>query len=110
MAVCQHGGVFNNNSDSSLSYSGGEAHAICVSEAMTLDDFKSEITSRFDINISDMSIKYFLPGNKRTLITISNDKDLYGMVEFSKNATMVEVYILEKVDNRYCSVEYCGET
>lgn len=100
LAVCQHGGVFSNNSDGSLAYSGGEAHAISVSQAMTLDDFKSEITSRFDINISDMSIKYFLPGNKRTLITISNDKDLYGMVEFNKSATMVEVYILVKVDNR----------
>lgn len=100
MAICQYGGEFVTNSDGTLSYSGGEAHAIDVGHDMLLEDFKSEITTMFNIDISGMSVKYFLPSNRRVLITISNDKDLQRMVHFNMNAISAEVFILNKVDNR----------
>lgn len=101
VAICQYGGEFVTNSDGSLSYSGGEAHALEVGHDMLFDDFKSELTSMFNVDVSGMSIKYFLPSNKRTLITISSDKDLQRMVDFTANALTSEVYIINKVDNRY---------
>ncbi|PKU65989.1 uncharacterized protein LOC110111951 [Dendrobium catenatum] len=100
VTICQYGGEFVTNSDGSLSYSGGEAHAIDVGPDMLFDEFNSEISSMFNIDIACMSIKYFLPSNKKTLITISNDKDLRRMVHFNENATTAEVYILNKVDQR----------
>lgn len=101
VAICQYGGEFVTNSDGSLSYSGGEAHAIDVGPDMLFDEFNSEISTLFNIDITSMSIKYFLPSNKKTLITISSDKDLRRMVHFNENATTSEVYILNKVDPRY---------
>ncbi|URE15561.1 PB1 [Musa troglodytarum] len=100
VAICQYGGEFVTNSDGSLSYSGGEAHALEVGHDMLFDDFKSELTSMFNVDVSGMSVKYFLPSNKRTLITISSDKDLQRMVDFTANALTTEVYIINKVDNR----------
>lgn len=106
VAICQYGGEFVTNSDGSLSYSGGEAHAIDVGPDMLFDEFNSEISTLFNIDITSMSIKYFLPSNKKTLITISSDKDLRRMVHFNENATTSEVYILNKVDHRYQSSHY----
>ncbi|KAG0498944.1 hypothetical protein HPP92_003635 [Vanilla planifolia] len=100
VAICQYGGEFFTNNEGCLSYSGGEAHAIGVGLEMMFDEFKSEISSMFSIDITGMSIKYFLPSNKKTLITISNDKDLRRMVHFNENASTVEVYILSKVEQR----------
>ncbi|WOL09196.1 hypothetical protein Cni_G17949 [Canna indica] len=100
VAICQYGGEFVTNSDGSLSYSGGEAHALEVGHGMTFDDFKSELTSMFNVDVSGMCFKYFLPSNKRTLITISCDKDLQRMVDFTVSALTTEVYIINKVENR----------
>ncbi|KAJ6842092.1 uncharacterized protein M6B38_303355 [Iris pallida] len=100
VAICQYGGEFVTSSDGTLTYTGGDAHAIDVSHDMLLEDFKSEITTMFNIDITGMSIKYFLPSNNRVLITISNDKDLQRMVHFNMNAVSVEVFVLNKVDNR----------
>lgn len=41
-----------------------------------------------------MLIKYFLPGNKKTLITISKDKDLQRMVNFYGDSDQVEVFVM----------------
>ncbi|XP_072992286.1 uncharacterized protein [Typha latifolia] len=100
VAICQYGGEFVSNSDGSLSYSGGEAHAVEVGPEMLLDDLKSELAGMFNIDISGMSLKYFLPSNRRTLITLSCDKDLHRMVNFSSNASTTEIYILSKLENR----------
>ncbi|XP_039143349.1 uncharacterized protein LOC120280548 [Dioscorea cayenensis subsp. rotundata] len=100
VAICQYGGEFVTNSDGSMFYYGGEAHAVDVNRETLLDDLKSEITSVFGIDLSGMSMKYFLPNNRRTLISISSDKDLQRMVEFNLNVRNTEVYIVNKVDNR----------
>ncbi|ONK80630.1 uncharacterized protein A4U43_C01F19970 [Asparagus officinalis] len=99
VAICQYGGEFVTNRDGSLSYTGGDARAVDVGHDMLLEDFKSEIASTFDIDISGMSIKYLLPSNKRVLITISNDKDLQRMVAHNAQSMSIEVYIINKVDS-----------
>ncbi|KAG1347148.1 hypothetical protein COCNU_06G009770 [Cocos nucifera] len=100
VAICQYGGEFVSNSHGSMTYTGGEAHAIEIGQGMLFDQFKSELTSMFNIDISGMSIKYFLPNKKRILITVSSNKDLQWMVDFSADASTAEVYILNEVDNR----------
>lgn len=100
LAICQAGGEFITNSDGSMSYSGGEAHAIDIERDMPLDDLKSEISSMFSCNVDNLSIKYFLPNNKRTLITVSNDKDLRRMVDFHAGSDTTDIFIMKKVENR----------
>jgi zinc finger SWIM domain-containing protein 3 len=98
VAICQHGGEFVTNSDGTLSYSGGDAHAIEVSREMSVDDLRSEINNIFGIDSTDLPIKYFLPNNRRTLISISCDRDLQRMVDFTANAASAEVFLLNKPD------------
>lgn len=93
IAICQSGGKFETTKDGSLSYKGGDAHAMDIEDQMKFRDFKLEVAEMFNINASSMSVKYFLPGNKKTLISISNDKDLQRMVKFHPNSSTVEVYI-----------------
>ncbi|KAJ0969630.1 hypothetical protein J5N97_022507 [Dioscorea zingiberensis] len=100
LAVCQSGGEFVTGRDGSMSYSGGEAHAIEVTGDMKISDFKAEISSMFNCRGDTFTIKYFLPNNKRTLITISNDKDLQRMVDFSAGSNTTDVYVLKKVEHR----------
>ncbi|KAJ0977817.1 hypothetical protein J5N97_013291 [Dioscorea zingiberensis] len=100
IAVCQFGGEFVSNNDGAMSYSGGEAHAIQISHGMSFHNFKSEIASMFNIDSTCLSIKYFLPYNKRTLITISGDKDLERMIDFNLNFMTMDIYVSAKVDNR----------
>ncbi|XP_072963307.1 uncharacterized protein [Typha angustifolia] len=100
LAICQSGGEFVTNNDGSMSYSGGEAHAIDIDRDMLLHDLKSEISSMFNCNIDAFSIKYFLPSNRRVLITVSNDKDLQRMVDFHAGSDTTDVFILKKIENR----------
>lgn len=94
VAICQHGGEFSTNSDGTLSYSGGEARAVDVSQDMLLEEFKAEIAATFEIDTSGWTIKYLLPGNRRVLISISSDKDLQRMVSYHKSAMSTEVFII----------------
>ncbi|XP_058757161.1 uncharacterized protein LOC131630393 [Vicia villosa] len=94
IAICQSGGEFVSNQDGSMSYSGGDAYAIDIDQGTVLSDFKSEIAEMFNCNVDTMSIKYFLPGNKRTLITVSKDKDLQRMISFLGDATTVDVFVI----------------
>ncbi|XP_057426629.1 uncharacterized protein LOC130720062 isoform X2 [Lotus japonicus] len=94
IAICQSGGKFETGQDGCLSYKGGDAHAIDIDNQMNFNDFKAEVAEMFNINLCAMSIKYFLPGNKKTLITISNDKDLQRMAKFHQDSSTVDIYIL----------------
>jgi hypothetical protein len=94
IAICQSGGEFVTNKDGSMSYNGGEAYAIDIDQETSLIDFKSEIAEMFNCNVNTMSIKYFLPGNKKTLITVSKDKDLQRMVSFLGDASTVDVFVI----------------
>lgn len=94
IAICQSGGEFGTNKDGSLSYNGGEAYAIDIDQDTQLKDFKQEIGEMFNCITDQMTIKYFLPGNKKTLITISKDKDLNRMINFIGDSVTVDVFIM----------------
>lgn len=96
IAICQSGGEFVTDKDGSLSYSGGDAYAIDIDQQTNLSDFKSEIAEMFNCNVSTMIIKYFLPGNKKTLITVSKDKDLQRMVSFIGDVNTVDVFVMSE--------------
>lgn len=93
IAICQSGGEFVTEEDGSLSYSGGDAYAVDIDEKTQLNSFKTEVAEMFGISADVMSIKYFLPGNRKTLITVSKDKDLKRMVSFMAENATVDVYI-----------------
>ncbi|XP_076891552.1 uncharacterized protein LOC143543000 [Bidens hawaiensis] len=94
IAICQLGGVFKTLGDGSLSYDGGEAHAIDIDEDSKYNDFYMEVAEMFNCLHNSISIKYFLPRNRKTLITISNDKDLQRMIKFHENSSSIDVYIM----------------
>lgn len=94
IVICQSGGKFITTSDGSFSYTGGDAHAISVSNDTRLDEFKSEMADMWKHQPDSMTLKYFLPNNKRTLITISCDKDIQRMIDFHEDSTTVDVYVM----------------
>lgn len=100
VAICQSGGEFVTKDDGTMLYTGGEAHALNINRDMPLDDLKMEMSNMFNIDTNHMSIKYFLPFNKRTLITVSSDKDLERMMEFHVNSITIDIYVSNKNDNR----------
>lgn len=105
VAVLQLGGEFTTDADGHMSYSGGEAHAMLVKSDWTFDAFKHEISSTLNnLKIDQFLFKYFLPKNSKTLISISNDKDLRRMVEFHAESETTYIYVMKKVDNRAKSV------
>lgn len=94
IAICQSGGEFETDTDGSLSYRGGEAHAIDIDDDVKFNDFKMEVAEMFNCSSNTMSLKYFLPGNRKTLITISNDKDLKRMIKFHGDSVTVDIYVI----------------
>lgn len=83
-----------NKDDGTLYYTGGDAYALDLDQQTQLKDFKNELAETFQCSVNAMSIKYFLPGNKKTLITVSKDKDLNRMVNFFQDADQVEIFII----------------
>ncbi|XP_047310782.1 uncharacterized protein LOC124914310 isoform X2 [Impatiens glandulifera] len=94
IAICQSGGEFKTDESGSLFYDGGEAYAVDVDQEMKLRDFKKELADTFNCSVDNISLKYFLIGNKKTLITISKDKDLRRMVDFCQNSDQVDVFVV----------------
>ncbi|KAK8620191.1 hypothetical protein V6N13_066673 [Hibiscus sabdariffa] len=94
IAICQSGGEFVTEKDGSLSYRGGDARAIDVDDQTKFNDFKMEVEEMFDCSMSTMSIKYFVPGNRKTLVTVSTDKDLKRMIKFHADSITADVYII----------------
>lgn len=94
IAICQAGGQFVTNKDGLLVYTNGDAYAIDIDHDTSLSDFRSELAENFGFSWETMTLKYFLPGNRKTLITISKDKDFKRMVSFSVDAPNVEVFVL----------------
>ncbi|XVE65457.1 hypothetical protein DITRI_Ditri08aG0001300 [Diplodiscus trichospermus] len=94
IVVCQSGGKFTTNSDGTLSYSGGDAHATSLTLDTKFADFKSEIAEMWKYDLHSLAIKYFLPNNKRTLITISTDIDIRRFLEFHEDFASADVYVI----------------
>lgn len=96
IAICQSGGEFESNAEGILSYRGGDAHAMEIDGKMKFKDLKSEVAEMFSCNLATLAIKYFLPGNKKTLISISNDKDLKRMITFHNDSDTAEIYVMSE--------------
>ncbi|CAA7403093.1 unnamed protein product [Spirodela intermedia] len=102
LAICQSGGEFITKGDGALSYVGGEAHAVEIDREMALRDLLLEFCNMFnwESDPNAVTVKYFLPGNRRTLITVSNDKDLQRMVDFNVGSVTTDVYVSRKAESR----------
>lgn len=96
ICIVQFGGSFIKNFDGTLSYEGGEAHLVDVDQNMSFDMLKSEVSEMYEIDMSNLAFKYMLPANKRTLITISNDKDLKRMVDIQQSSPSPEIFVVPK--------------
>ncbi|XP_071719661.1 uncharacterized protein [Rutidosis leptorrhynchoides] len=96
IAICQYGGDFETHDDGWMNYIGGEAYAVDLDDNTQLTDFKQEIAETIDSTVDGMIIKYFLPGNKKNLITVSKDKDFQRMVNYYKEADQLEVFIMKE--------------
>nr|GEW50608.1 protein FAR1-related sequence like [Tanacetum cinerariifolium] len=94
IAICQSGGEFLLERDGSMSYSGGEAYAVDLDTETSVIDFKQDLADTFGYSVDNMLIKYFLPGNRKTLIMISKDKDLKRMINFFKDSDQVDVFVM----------------
>lgn len=93
IAICQSGGEFVTSADGSLAYQGGEAYATDIDLDTKLADLKSEVADMFG-KTHPMFIKYLLPSNKKTLITIAKDKDLQRMINYLRDAATVDLFII----------------
>jgi len=100
VAICQYGGEFTSGPNGNLIYKGGEAHAVDVTRDFSLESFKDEVSKVFHVDVTDMSLKYFLPNNNKTLITISCDRDMQRMVDFTIRAAQVDVFLISREENR----------
>lgn len=92
--ICQCGGEFVKNDDGSLKYAGGEAQAVNVNFETLFDDLKLKVAEVCNLEYKSVSIKYFLPGNTRTLISLANDKDLKRMLDFHGNSVTADVFVM----------------
>lgn len=94
IAICQSGGEFLLERNGSMSYSGGEAYAVDLDTETSVADFKQDLADTFGYSVDNMLIKYFLPGNRKTLIMISKDKDLKRMINFFADSDQVDVFVM----------------
>ncbi|XP_035550811.1 uncharacterized protein LOC108980944 isoform X2 [Juglans regia] len=92
--ICQSGGEFVTNEDGSMSYTGGEAHAIDINCETMFEDLKLKLAEMWNLECNSISIKYFLPGNRQTLISLSNDKDLKRMCKFHGSSVTADVFVM----------------
>ncbi|KAK6941719.1 MULE transposase domain [Dillenia turbinata] len=83
-------------SDDSLSYVGGEAHAVDITPDVHLDDLKMTLAEVCNLEYQSLFVKYFLPGNRRTLISLSTDKDLKRMIDFHGNSVTADIFVTGK--------------
>ncbi|WCJ29975.1 hypothetical protein M5689_011567 [Euphorbia peplus] len=91
--ICQFGGEFETSADGSLSYNGGDANAVDINHETMFDGLKLKLAEMFDLELKSLSMKYFLPGNRRTLITLANDKDLKRMFDFHNDSITADVFL-----------------
>lgn len=94
IVICQSGGKFTSASDGSLSYTGGDAHALSVNRKSKFHELKLEMADMWNYDPDSLTIKYFLPNNKQTLITVSSDKDIQRMIDFHEDSKTVDLFVM----------------
>lgn len=91
--ICQSGGEFITHDDGTLSYEGAEANAVNINHETLFDDLKLKLAEMSNLDQKTISIKYFLPGNRRNLITLRNDKDLKRMIDYHGNSVTADIFV-----------------
>ncbi|CAH9056671.1 unnamed protein product [Cuscuta epithymum] len=91
--ICQSGGSFVTSSDGSLTYAGGAANAMNITQETVFDDLKIKLAEVCDFDLSSVSVKYFLPGNNRTLINLKTDRDLKRMLDFHASSVTADIFV-----------------
>ncbi|XP_057812344.1 uncharacterized protein LOC131026495 [Salvia miltiorrhiza] len=91
--ICQSGGEFITKDDGTLSYEGSEANAVNINHETLFDDLKLKLAEMCNLDQNTISIKYFLPGNRRNLITLRNDKDLKRMIDYHGNSVTADIFV-----------------
>ncbi|KAK4774182.1 hypothetical protein SAY87_029201 [Trapa incisa] len=94
--ICRTGGEFVTKDDGVMYYNGGEAHAAEINSETNFDDLKLKLAEMCDLEFSSLSIKYFLPQNKRTPISVATDRDLKRMYDFHEGSVTAEIYVFGK--------------
>ncbi|KAL3512986.1 hypothetical protein ACH5RR_025703 [Cinchona calisaya] len=94
--IIQCGGEFVTNDDGTLSYDGGEANAMNINTDTLYDDLKLKIAEMCNLDQKTITVKYFLPGNQRNLITLKNERDLKRMLDFHGNSVTADVFVSGK--------------
>ncbi|GJX27313.1 PB1 domain-containing protein [Tanacetum coccineum] len=103
----QGSGHFMTNEDGTLTYNGGETNAANVTSETLFSDLKLSLAKICDLKQQTVTVKYFMPGNKRNLITVKNDKDVKRMIDFRGDALTTQVCFLR---NRPGFVVFCPGT
>ena len=106
--ICQSLGEFVTNDDGTLSYNGGEAHAVDITHETLFNDLKVKLAEMWNLDYESLSIKYFLPANRRTLITVANDKDLKRMYDFHGNSITADVFVQGRAGFNHEAVKFRG--
>ncbi|CAI0542687.1 unnamed protein product [Linum tenue] len=91
--ICQCGGEFTKHDDGTMSYSGGDAHAVEINRDTNFDDLKLRVAETCNLELQSVGMKYFIPGMTRTLITLSNDKDFNTMYDFYGESITADIYV-----------------
>ncbi|CAI0388837.1 unnamed protein product [Linum tenue] len=91
--ICQCGGEFTKHDDGTMSYSGGDAHAVEINRDTVFDDLKLRVAETCNLELQSVCMKYFIPGMTKTLITLSNDKDFNTMYEFYGESITADIYV-----------------
>ncbi|CAN0877747.1 Protein FAR1-RELATED SEQUENCE 3 [Linum grandiflorum] len=91
--ICQCGGDFVKEDNGSMSYSGGDAHAVDVNPDTTFDDLKLRVAQTCNLDLQSVCIKYFIPGVKKILITLANDKEFKTMYDFYGDSITADIYV-----------------
>uniref|UniRef100_A0A1J3J4G2 SWIM-type domain-containing protein n=1 Tax=Noccaea caerulescens TaxID=107243 RepID=A0A1J3J4G2_NOCCA len=91
--ICLSGGKFVTDDDGIMTYSGGEAEPAAINHETSFDDFKLQMAKLFNLDYNSLSLKYFLPGNRSTLITMKQEKDMKRMFDFHLSSVSAEVFI-----------------
>ncbi|KAI3771750.1 hypothetical protein L6452_02917 [Arctium lappa] len=77
-----------------MSYNGGEANAANVTSETPFNDLKLQLAEVCNLDQKTVTVKYFLPGNKKNLIVVKNDKDVKRMIDFHGDAITAEVFVM----------------
>lgn len=91
--ICQSGGEFIAKDDGTLSYEGAEANAVNINNETLFDDLKFKLAEMCNLDHKTISVKYFLPGNRRNLITLRSDKDLKRMIDYHENSVTADIFV-----------------